>query len=269
MSRQRGVGETARPVIWHEEHGPDDAPLVVLVHGSMDRATGLAKLSRRLDDRFRVLRFDRRGYGRSVPHPGPFDVASQVDDVEALLSGRRALLFGHSFGGNVALAAAQRLGEQIEAVVVYESPLSWRDWWPGQASRAVVDGSGDPADLAEAFMRRLIGDERWERLPPRTRQQRRDEGPALVAELTALALSAPWDADRIFVPVVALAGEHGRPHHLAASRVLADEIAGASYSEVAGAGHFGPNTHPDDVAHHIAALHCSTDGRPGRPSTRP
>jgi len=31
-------------------------------------------LSRRLDDGFRVLRYDRRGYGRSAPHDGPFDV---------------------------------------------------------------------------------------------------------------------------------------------------------------------------------------------------
>ena len=28
---------------------------------------------------------------------------------------------------------------------------------------------GDPADAAERFMRRLLGDERWDHLPPGTR----------------------------------------------------------------------------------------------------
>ena len=43
--------------------------------------------------------------------------------------------------------------------------------------------SHDPADAAERFMRRLIGDARWERLPSATREARRSEGPALVGEL--------------------------------------------------------------------------------------
>jgi pimeloyl-ACP methyl ester carboxylesterase len=94
--------------IWSEEAGPDDAPLVVLIHGSMDRSAGLLKLSRRLDGAHRVLRYDRRGYGRSTPHPGPFGMADQVADLVALLDGRPAVLFGHSYGGNVALALAAR-----------------------------------------------------------------------------------------------------------------------------------------------------------------
>ena len=66
--------------IWSEEAGPSDAPLVVLVHGTMDRSTGMLRISRRLDDQLRVLRYDRRGYGKSSPHNGPFDMAAQVGD---------------------------------------------------------------------------------------------------------------------------------------------------------------------------------------------
>ena len=64
--------------IWSEEVGPVDAPLVVLIHGSMDRSSGMLKLSRHLDARARVLRYDRRGYGRSAPHDGPFAIDEQV-----------------------------------------------------------------------------------------------------------------------------------------------------------------------------------------------
>ncbi len=69
--------------------GREAAPPLLLVHGSLDRSAGLLKLSRRLDERFRVLRYDRRGYGRSMPHDGPFDMAAQVDDaVEVLVAAK-------------------------------------------------------------------------------------------------------------------------------------------------------------------------------------
>ena len=54
---------TAHRSIWSEEAGDPDAPLVVVVHGTMDRAAGMLRLSRKLDHRYRVLRYDRRGYG--------------------------------------------------------------------------------------------------------------------------------------------------------------------------------------------------------------
>ena len=100
---------------WSEEAGSDRAPLIVLVHGSMDRSAGLLKLSRRLDADHRVLRYDRRGYGRSAPHPGPFGMDGQVADLVELLDGRPAVVFGHSYGGNVALAAAARRPDLVHA----------------------------------------------------------------------------------------------------------------------------------------------------------
>jgi 3-oxoadipate enol-lactonase len=51
--------------LWSEEVGDVGAPLVVLVHGSMDRSSSMRPTSEVLQDRFRVLRYDRRGYGRS------------------------------------------------------------------------------------------------------------------------------------------------------------------------------------------------------------
>ncbi len=52
-------------VIWSHEMGAADAPLIALVHGAMDRSAAMVLLSRRLDDEYRVLRYDRRGYARS------------------------------------------------------------------------------------------------------------------------------------------------------------------------------------------------------------
>ena len=115
--------------VWAEEAGDPEHPLVVVIHGSMDRSAGMLKLSRRLDADFRVLRYDRRGYGRSFPHPGPFTMDAQVEDLVGLLAGRKAVLIGHSYGGNVALATADHHPDLVAGVAVYETErLVVRPW---------------------------------------------------------------------------------------------------------------------------------------------
>jgi pimeloyl-ACP methyl ester carboxylesterase len=239
--------------VWASTSGVPGAPHIVLIHGSLDRSAGLLKLSRRLDQRFRVTRYDRRGYGRSVPHPGPFTVDAQVDDLVEVIDGAPdasapQLLVGHSYGGNVALAMAHRHPDRVAGVVVYETPLSWLPWWPDTTAGANATAwKHDPADAAERFMRRLIGDDRWERLPEATRQARRAEGPALVGELIELRTGQPWSAGMITAPVLAMRGEHAQDHHRRSTLTL-QEYFGCEAVTIPGARHFGPNTHPDEVA---------------------
>jgi pimeloyl-ACP methyl ester carboxylesterase len=242
--------------IWWDETGPADAPLIVLVHGSMDRSAGLWKLSRRLDANHRVLRYDRRGYGRSVGAAGPYGIEAHVADLAQLLGERPAVVFGHSYGGNVGLALAARRPRLARGIAVYETPLSWLEWWPSTTAGAMaLDGIVAPEDAAERFMRRLVGDAKWERLPAGTRAARRREGRAMVAELTELRERAPWDSTRITAPVVAMHGEHGAGHHRRGTAYLAAELLpGAEVVEIAGARHFGPNTHPGEVAAVLADL---------------
>jgi pimeloyl-ACP methyl ester carboxylesterase len=239
--------------VWSHETGDPGAPLVVLVHGTMDRSAGLLKLSRRLDDRFRVLRYDRRGYGRSAPHDGPFGMEQQVDDLVALLGGRPAVVFGHSYGGDVALALADRHPDLVRAVGVYEAPLPWLDWWPTSATGSQALQDGGPASAGELFVRSLIGDARWSRLPAGTRAARRREGPAMVAELDDLGANPPWEAERITIPAVAMRGSDGQPHHARSTAHIASAL-DCPLVEIEGARHFGPNTHPDAVAAVLAEL---------------
>lgn len=239
--------------IWSAASGPEDAPPLVVIHGSLDRSAGLLRLSRRLGDRYRVLRYDRRGYGRSTPHGGPFDMLGQIDDLETVLevvdASRRVVLFGHSFGGNVALAYADRHPDRVAAVFTYESPMSWAEWWPSDAVGArALDGHVDPGDAAERFMRGLIGDERWAKLPPGTRDARRSEGPAIIGELDDLRRNPPWVGDRVTAPVLALYGALGREQHRRAAEAIAAEVVSGTARGVDDARHFGPNTHPDAVA---------------------
>lgn len=243
--------------IWSEISGPDDGPFVALIHGTMDRSAGMLRLSRHLDSTCRVLRYDRRGYGRSVPphhepHPGPFAMDDQVADLVALLDGRPAVLVGHSYGGNVALATAARHPELVLAVSAYETPQSWQPWWPGTTAGSVATATaGDPAEAAERFMRRMIGDERWEGLPERTRETRRREGAPMVGELTDLREHVPWTADRVGVPVLVGYGTLGAQHHKMGMQHMADTLADATLIELPDCRHDAPLSHPALFAHRM------------------
>ena len=113
-------------------------PVVVVVHGSMDRAAGMIRSPAGSTIATGCVRYDRRGYGRSV-HEGPFDMDAQVADLVAVLAGRRAVLVGHSYGGNVVLATgATRHPDLVAAAAIYETPLSWAPWWPASTRRVAA-----------------------------------------------------------------------------------------------------------------------------------
>jgi pimeloyl-ACP methyl ester carboxylesterase len=245
-------------MIWYHEAGRPDAPLIALVHGAMDRSASMLPLSRRLDEQFRVLRYDRRGYARSRSAGGPYTMDAHVADLSARLDGRRAVVFGHSYGGNVALALAQLRPDLVKAVAVYEVPLTWLPWWPGSFGRNNRASVTSPEDAAEQFMRRMVGDERWEALPGHVREARRAEGTALVGEIADLAAGAPWHADGIEVPVVVMYGAQTREHHRDGCHYLAELLSDRGPVAIEGARHNGPYTHPDDVSAVIGELEAAT-----------
>lgn len=234
--------------------------MVVLIHGSLDRSAGMARLARQLQSRFRVVRYDRRGYARSFPHEGPFTVADQVGDLADVLDGRSAVLVGHSYGGNVAIAASIALPGQVRAVSVYETPLSWMPWYPGTtAGAASVAASAE--DAAEAFMRRLIGSQAWEALPGRTRDERRREGPALQGELGALRQAPPWDARDVPVRLLCGYGSLGLEHHRLGMEWLSQNAPHGRLVRLEGAGHGAPNSAPGQFAQELVlAQFDTTDG---------
>ncbi len=195
---------------------------VVLVHGAMDRSAGMARLARLAGERGPVRRYDRRGYGESGDHAGPFDIEGNIEDLLGLLDERPAVVFGHSYGGNIALAAAHRRPDLVRGVAVYEAPMSWEPWWSGN-SRGLREDA-DPVTVAEGFMISMIGETMWQSLPEATRAERRREGRALVAELIDLARRCPYEPSEISIPVRVGYGTRSREHHRRAAIELASRL---------------------------------------------
>jgi pimeloyl-ACP methyl ester carboxylesterase len=142
---------------------------------------------------YRVVAYDRRGYGRSV-HPAIRDYRVHVADLAAVVEhvGAPAHVFGWSSGGNVALALAAARPELFRSVVVLEAP------WHGLRG-ATPDM---PAALAKAKLAQLRGRRReaaaqffrwasgmkdgsngYDRLPRAAQEERAGNTAVVLAEL--------------------------------------------------------------------------------------
>jgi len=222
----------------------------VLVHGSMDRAAAFRKATRHLRD-LAVVLYDRRGYARSLDAGPASSVDAPVDDLVTVIGTEPTPVLGHSLGGLIALAAAARRPDLVTAVGAFEAPMGWRPWWPassaGGAARDIAATEG-PDAAAERFMRRLVGDQRWEALPAGTRAQRRAEGPALLADLAAMRDGAPFDPARVTVPAVVGYGSATTDRHRRAAVEMAAELPDAELCTIDGAAHNAHDTHSEAFA---------------------
>ena len=232
----------------------------------MDRAASFAKVTRRLAD-LDVVAYDRRGYASAVDaHPPATSVDDHVDDLLDRVRARPAVVIGHSYGGVVALAAAARHPELVPAVGAFEPPMPWMDWWPPDtAGGAAVAAAEDPAQAAEAFMRRMIGDDMWERLPPSTKAARRAEGPALVADITSVQREAAFVPGDVRVPVLVGRGSRGRPHHQTGTERLVAALPDAELFEIEGGGHGSHLSHPDEFARFVRLVLSKASRPSGAP----
>ncbi len=274
MSYPGGIAVAEHP----PPHGWDSGPVVVLVHGSLDRGASFARTVRRLPD-LGVVTYDRRGYqgSREAVPPGG-DHARHVEDLLGVVAGLPrghgpVVAVGHSVGGNVVLGAALADPARFAAVGAYEPPMPWLGFRRPRSREPAATGGGfgrggagrgdDQADEVERFFRRMMGDDAWERLPEPLRAARRADGPALSEDLRALRGPAPFDVARLTVPAVfARGGSRSEPHRRQVVSWLVARVPGAELVEIEGAGHGAHLSHPDG----FAAFVRTTVGRALPPS---
>jgi pimeloyl-ACP methyl ester carboxylesterase len=173
--------------------------LVLLVHGVLDNERSFTRVRELLDGEGQVLSYDRRGYGRSVGAAGaPVEADGHIEDLLAVLDGRRAVVVGHSFGGVIAAGAAVRAPELVSALVLYESVMAWIPGWDDTRLRELL-WSENPED---AGLELMFGD-RYHAMSPEQRQRRRAPATAFVIEERSVrGEQPPYDLARLSMPVV-------------------------------------------------------------------
>lgn len=120
------VSSSDTVVLAHREHGPRDAPVLVLLHGMGAASDGSSwdPVLPLLGTDHRLIVPDLRGHGSS-PRPGHYTIDALAGDVARLLDrlGLTAVTaVGHSLGGLVAIVLAQTRPDLVSALVVEDSP---------------------------------------------------------------------------------------------------------------------------------------------------
>jgi pimeloyl-ACP methyl ester carboxylesterase len=224
-----------------------DGPAVILIHGfGLDMRMWDPQVGP-LAARFKVVRYDCRGFGAS----GPLDPAvpyTHAGDLVALLDHLdigRAVLAGLSFGGRVALQAALAAPDRVRGLALLDAVLDGVPWDP-ESARAL-----DEVTRRVQAAGVLAGREAWLAHPLFAAARER---PDLAVALAAMVAGYPgqhWlgqDPHRetrrpldvlegIAGPALVAVGERDVPGFREMSAVLARRIPGAAYQVVADAGH--------------------------------
>lgn len=251
---------------------PDDSPVVVLVHGAMDRAASFGRTMRRLGG-LDVIAYDRRGYGDAVAAGVAPGLEAHAQDLATILewSGApTAVLVGHSLGGTIGaqlVATAPRTaagsvvtegGVTIRSLAVYESPFPALDGsFDSVGGGAVEIGRTEgPEAAAEHFYRSMVGERTWSRVRERDRAARRAEGPALLAELEDLRRpGSAVDPAAISVPVLVGLGGLSSQQFRRGSELFAEALhmhgVDHEVDVLAGIGHGAHLSHPGTFARFV------------------
>jgi pimeloyl-ACP methyl ester carboxylesterase len=111
-------------------------PGLIVLGGVLSRGASYLPLADRLAETFEVHLVDRRGRPASGPQGPGHSIEDECDDLSAVVGATGAkMVFGHSFGGLVALETARR-GTEMEKVFVYEPGVPLR----GQFDLGWLDG---------------------------------------------------------------------------------------------------------------------------------
>jgi pimeloyl-ACP methyl ester carboxylesterase len=107
------------------DRGPRDAPTILLVHCFSCAIDWWDGMMPRLDRTHRVIAVDLLGHGGSEKPASGYTIPNQADLVaEALgrLGARDVEAVGHSLGGSVVTALAERSPRLVERVVIVDTP---------------------------------------------------------------------------------------------------------------------------------------------------
>ncbi len=230
---------------------------VVLIHGfSLDMRMWDPQIPA-LEDRFRVVRYDLRGFGRSaVPDGSPYVASEDLAALLDYLQIERAALVGFSFGGTVAVHFALDFPDRVTSLILIDSVVGG---WPWSEEGTTVDravwqaGKEQGTDAA----RRI-----WLEHPMFTRV-RAIQGTAADFDRMVEAYSGfHWTTDdsqvwpdppalerlgEIGAPTVVAVGELDTPDLQGMAEALANGIPGAQKTVVRGAGHMSNMEKPDQV----------------------
>jgi 3-oxoadipate enol-lactonase len=231
--------------------GPQDAPPLMLLHSLGTDHRVWQPQAEALAGRFRVLRPDLRGHGRTNVPAGPYTIEGMAGDVLAALDALgvdRIAVAGLSIGGMVAQSLAALAPDRIAALVLVDTALAIppADLW---RQRAATVRSGGMAAIADAVLARWLTPAADAAAAATLRALllvTAPEGYAGAAEAIAEA-DLTETTRRLRLPTLVLVGDQDEATPRASAEALRDAIPGARLRLLPGAAHIPTVERPASV----------------------
>lgn len=236
--RQSGYAEINGARLYYEVAG--SGPALLLVHAGIADNTMWDDQFAPFTERYRMVRFDMRGFGRTEKPPTPYTTRGDMRELLQHLGIERAAVLGCSMGGSASLDFALEYPAMTEALILVGSGVSGAPFEVGDLAarwdeieaafesddlalgteletRMWVDGpyrspdAVDPAVRAKAYAMNLHANEMYS-----------EEGQNQPLDPPALER-----LDQLRVPTLVIVGDQDVPQTQAQADLLASRIAGA------------------------------------------
>ena len=243
-----------------------DGEVVLLIHGALV-ADAFLPLTREaaLADRYRLIRYRRRGHGGSDPVPAAFSIEQQAQDALALLTHlgvSRAHVIGHSGGGVIALQLAIEAPSLVHSLVLLEPATMPPDMVSAFSENVApileAHRSGDPRRAVDLWMNAVRVGTDWRTMlantvPGGAEQAERDASTFFGVDFPAFrAWSLEREASRIRQPVLFVIGSESGPLFEAVKKYFLSLIPHAEEAVLPGVDHAMQMQDPKLVAAAIA-----------------
>jgi pimeloyl-ACP methyl ester carboxylesterase len=250
-------------------HPPVKGDNVICLHSSMSSSRQWDGLMKRLQNTYRVTALDLHGYGDGpqLAAGTAFSLDREVEILADTVAETDAPihLVGHSYGGAVAIKAAQTYGHRVRSLTLYEPvvfaalfSVSANQPASVEVSRLIEDiqqdyRCGDLFHAAQRFIDYWSGPGTWANIPPQKKISLSKKIPMVLENFEAV-LSEP-DAlaglARVQVPTLYLSGMESPTSVQVISELLIQKLPRVDAHQFPGLGHMGPITHSETVNDHI------------------
>ena len=108
----------------YNDHGPEDAPVIIFIHGFPFNKSMWDVQVDALKDNYRVIAYDIRGHGNSDPGIDDFFIELFVNDLLRLMEKlgiEKSILCGLSLGGYIALNAVLKFPKRFDALILNDT----------------------------------------------------------------------------------------------------------------------------------------------------
>ncbi len=247
----RGFAAVNGARLYYEETG-EGAP-VLFVHGLCLDTRMWDGQADALAERFRVIRYDARGFGKSTVPDGEFRHADDLHALLEYLNVPAVHVVGLSMGGRIALQHTVLYPEATTSLVLVDSALDdfeWSDAW--DASLDAIEQCAQ-REGAQAANQMWLEHELF--APARERPECAAQLATMVGEYSgwiwahdspARGIDPPARArlGELRVPALVIVGERDLPDFHTIADVLADGIPNAQKIVLAGVGHMANMENP-------------------------